>query len=1010
MIWWTLSLAAFAGIRPDAVPGLVGGPARAVCAPDGRVWVATDEGLNRIDGDRRQIFGASDGLPDSAATAVTIDSDGDVWVGTERGLGWVDGDRVVTVEGVPGPIYAFGTGPDGRTVVGVQGVSYAAIVDITDDGPSLTELTLPHGLHVRDAAVLASGAFLVGTNDGLYRVDGTSLVLVPGTDGTKAGPFVPDGDALFFATGDGVVRYDGRSLRRWLPGHYITGLVRGPGGLHAGTGDGELYRIRTLDATQPAERLGQGPPQSLFSLVTTSGLVFGATWGGGLVRYDPEDGAFDVFGADQGLASGVVRRLDVDRDGALWITTAAGVQVLADFATDVLGAAEIGSDDVSALAQVGGQLVVGTGRGVAVHTAAGWETFDRRDGLTATSVTDVSAVDGMGALLTGPAHGEGVSWLRLDPLRVEGVEAPWGRPDPRWGHNAGPLARGGWLVERHSGGEVVEVDTDGLVTRTVDLPDGAFVQSIRSGAGQTWLATTAGVKRWDTGLVDVPWPVRDLDVDGVVPAADGVWVRYARPIGVDRFVGDARTSWTRDDGLPSDRVLWVHPVEDGAWVGTSAGVARIRDDRVVRVLTRRDGLPTETTTDGLVDDRGVLWLATAEGLVRQTPWRERAAPDAVDLQVDATLAGRPLDGATTGWGQRDLVAHLDVRTAIDRDALRFRWRLLPGGGWTPWTSERTIRSTGLDAGTQRLEVETRDGSGRVGRWSAAFAVHPPWWRWPPFVGLAFASPFAGLVVFGWLRLRRIRFERDRLEHEVLLRTAELRVLAGDLAAQSEAKSRYLADMSHELRTPLNAIIGYTEMLAEEARDEGLSDLLPDMARVEVAAHHLLSLINDVLDLARIEAGRIELKMQTVDLASLAAEVTTTLQPIAMGNGNTLTCDVPADSLVRADPQRIRQILTNLVGNACKFTRDGTIALRLEREGKRVSLAVHDTGIGMTATELSRLFQPFNQANEQTQAEFGGTGLGLAISRELARAMGGELHATSERGVGSVFRLTLPRVL
>jgi len=226
-----------------------------------------------------------------------------------------------------------------------------------------------------------------------------------------------------------------------------------------------------------------------------------------------------------------------------------------------------------------------------------------------------------------------------------------------------------------------------------------------------------------------------------------------------------------------------------------------------------------------------------------------------------------------------------------------------------------------------------------------------------------------------------------------------------LAEESAHKSRHLADMSHELRTPLNAIIGYAELLGEEARDAGIDELVPDLERIETAAHFLLRLINGVLDLSKIEAGRMEVQMESVALDPLLHEICTTLQPVAATKHNQLVWE-RSGICVRADALRTRQILTNLIGNAAKFTRDGTVEVRATRAGSTVRIEVHDTGVGISEDALVSLFEPYQQASSGTAAKFGGTGLGLAIARKLSMLMNGSLSATSTMGEGSVFTLTL----
>jgi hypothetical protein len=230
-------------------------------------------------------------------------------------------------------------------------------------------------------------------------------------------------------------------------------------------------------------------------------------------------------------------------------------------------------------------------------------------------------------------------------------------------------------------------------------------------------------------------------------------------------------------------------------------------------------------------------------------------------------------------------------------------------------------------------------------------------------------------------------------------------------AANSAKSQFLANMSHELRTPLNAIIGYSEMLREEAEDRELEDFVTDLAKIGSAGHHLLKLINDILDLSKIEAGKMGLNVETFDLARLVDDVVTTALPLAERNGNRLASECAVDGPMHSDATRVRQVLLNLLSNACKFTRDGTIQLSArdaDREAGWVEIEVRDSGIGMTEEQMGRLFEAFSQAEATTAAKYGGTGLGLAISRRFCRMMGGDVDVASIPGEGTAFTVRLPR--
>jgi adenylate cyclase len=228
---------------------------------------------------------------------------------------------------------------------------------------------------------------------------------------------------------------------------------------------------------------------------------------------------------------------------------------------------------------------------------------------------------------------------------------------------------------------------------------------------------------------------------------------------------------------------------------------------------------------------------------------------------------------------------------------------------------------------------------------------------------------------------------------------------------NRTKSQFLANMSHELRTPLNAIIGYSEILQEDAADSGQEQLVPDLKKIEGAGRHLLGLINDILDLSKVEAGKMDVFIEDIDISPLLDEVKSIITPLVAKNGNKLELHL-ADHIgsMRTDRTKVKQCLLNVLSNASKFTQDGKLTIeveRLETDRPMIQITISDTGIGMSEEQLGRLFQAFSQADASTTKKFGGTGLGLAITRHFCRLLGGDINVASQVGVGSTFTITLP---
>ncbi len=269
----------------------------------------------------------------------------------------------------------------------------------------------------------------------------------------------------------------------------------------------------------------------------------------------------------------------------------------------------------------------------------------------------------------------------------------------------------------------------------------------------------------------------------------------------------------------------------------------------------------------------------------------------------------------------------------------------------------------------------------------------------PISGGQAAETLSGVVLaFRDIRERKV-FERDLMQ-------------AKDAAeASSRTKSQFLANMSHELRTPMNAILGYSEMLQEEAEEEGLEEFVPDLQKIQGAGRHLLALINDILDLSKIEAGKMELYLEDFNVADVVADVAATVQPLIAKKDNTLVVHCPPEiGPMRADLTKVRQALFNLLSNAAKFTEEGEITLDIREKGGDLLFAVRDTGIGLSGEQIAGLFEAFSQADASTTRKYGGTGLGLAITRRFCRMMGGDCTVESTPGSGSTFTVCLPSVV
>ncbi|HEV8267382.1 MAG TPA: ATP-binding protein, partial [Thermoanaerobaculia bacterium] len=456
------------------------------------------------------------------------------------------------------------------------------------------------------------------------------------------------------------------------------------------------------------------------------------------------------------------------------------------------------------------------------------------------------------------------------------------------------------------------------------------------------------------------------------------------------------------------------------YVGSPEGFARLslRADGIADVvpLTRGDELPADASDyASYLDSRGRVFLATTAGLAVVDPEAEEETPRnprplLLETARSTAKGTRLTDGTTLAHDDSGVTFALTLLDyAADPPPLYQTWLEGLESGPGSFTSERAIRFTSLPAGDYVFHASGLDHRGVV---SAPVALRFRVGRSPLRTPLAYAIYALAAVLFvgGAVRVHEAALVRKNraLENLVEARTREVTYARDEALAGNRAKSAFLASMSHELRTPLSAIIGYAEMLQEDLEKEA-PEAAADLGKIEAAARHQLQLVSEILDLSKVEAGKVELDLDDVNLDSLIEDAATSVAPLVEKNGNRLVVDVPERlGVLRVDALRLRQILLNLLSNASKFTKEGTITLSGRVEGGEVVLAVKDTGIGVTQEQLSRLFKPFTQADAAVAARYGGTGLGLTIAKSFCELMGGSISVASEPGKGSTFTVRLPR--
>jgi signal transduction histidine kinase/DNA-binding response OmpR family regulator/streptogramin lyase len=978
--------------------GLVNDFVTDICeARDGALWFATSEGASRWDGHQFTTFKARDGLATNDVNGIAQGGDGTMWFTTTAGVSSWDGRKFKswsTNDGLPANLTgsAF-TDREGHVWLSGWGVLSRW------DGTNFHHLTEADGIPTasissmcedREGRIWAGTIMDLNVGAGVIRWDGRKVQQFTRADGLAEDVIMTvfqdrDGFMWFGTVSGGLSRFDGTNFVNYstvdgLPGNRVHDIRQDDNGvLWFGTFNSGLMSLdeRRLARFTTADGLTDNQCSSI--IVDGQSNLWFTTYRKGISRRDSR--GFTSFTTADGLANNNVRAALAAADGTLWFATARGVsrwdgQRFENFTT----AHGLAANDVRDLHQDrAGFIWFGTVNGLARWDGKRFERYTTSHGLVGASITDICE-DKAGALWFA-AVGRGISrWngRRFDKLTeasghpLSGVRALW------------PSQNGGVWAGLNVGGAAYITGTNATTyTPATGLAASFATAGMEDGDGVTWFGHEGEISFFD----GVCWSSLQMD----------------KPAGEkERFL-----------------INGILPTADGAvWLATSMGAYRLQKSRP---LTRR---PTAQV-------RGEKEFADAQRIPQ----------------------------LNTGSRLTFNVTFTDRRTPPEKQQFRYQVisdtateeQLEKNGRWSAPTKETQVDFATNAPGRYTFAVQYVDQDLRYSRPAlATFTLVLPWYR-----NAAFIAPGAlgglGLVVWAFVaralvirRKREAEELREQLleeEHKArqaaeaaarLLESKNLQLEDARRAAEeaSRTKSQFLANMSHELRTPMNAIIGYSEMLQEEAEDLGQKEFIPDLQKIHGAGKHLLGLINDILDLSKVEAGKMTLYLEEFDVEKLVKEVAATVQPLVAKNGNKLEVDCPADiGVMRADVTKVRQTLFNLLSNASKFTEKGTIRLVVGRESARalestgpagdqgsaeprptgnwICFRVTDTGIGMTQEQIRRLFEAFTQADASTTRRFGGTGLGLAISRKFCRLMGGDIVVTSEPERGSTFIVTLP---
>lgn len=963
----------------------------------GFLWVGTMSGLYRGDGERFERFGEAQGLPDETIQSLLEDSRGRLWAATRRGVAWLENGR-------------FHEAPFPRPVL----IFARRALALASDG--------------RIYAATAQGLFSLGPGE--RRFEPYRLADPPGQTAMDAVFAAPDG-TLWLSAAKTLWRLSQGGLERWGPERGVPAsrwddFLVDPGGTLWVRGADALIALPA--GRQTFEDRTHGLPASGFfgSLALDHAGRLAVPTDNGL--YVLEGPAWKRYGVEQGLPGQSVSVVLDDREGSFWLGLwGLGLLRVAGYGNTENWTMRDGlpSSTVSAILEDSrGVIWAGTDDGLAVLApgARRWKKWIA-PGLCGTKVR---------ALALGP---DSSIWAGCYPGGISRIGPGGRRQTWRPGDGRGPDRVNGLLVDAAGRLWVASLeglyrsrapaDSDVIALERVKPPNAppeeGYFRMALGRRGEVWIAASHGLLCWTDGQwrrYGAADGLRDSAVTHLAVAPDGaVWVAYRRPLGVSRLrPGGGADHYL--DTLSSPSPLLVRSDRAGRiWIGGDNGLD-IVEGPVWSRFHRADGLGAHScAVDAFLAARdGSIWIGTSRGITRILHTGKALAPPPRPIPLAIAwiqLGDKPI----TDWAEgplrgdpfrRSFAAGLAALTFRYRSGLKFRYRLR--GSHDNWieTEQPVVRYSSLPPGGYTFEASLVSPHRQVSQAAVAvpFVIPAPfymaWW----FRLVLAAMTLAGIRLAWRWRIRTMQRRQRWLEEAVRERTRQLRAEKERADQASRFKSEFLARMSHEIRTPLHGVIGTADLLARTPLDAAQQELV---ATLRDSASVLMHLLNDILDLSRVEAGRLPLEIRPFDLAAVARTVASLMRPMAAARGLELRFSAPDGPVWRlGDAHRVQQILLNLVSNAVKFTDRGFVAMAMRTaEDGSVELEVRDTGRGIPADSLGSIFQPFVQAAPADSGQPGGAGLGLAITKALAEAMGGTIEVESEPGKGSAFRVRLP---
>ncbi len=950
---------------------------------EGYLWVSTEGGLFRYDGDRFKAFETKTPTGSGATSALHTSADGQLWVATGAGLLRWDGRRLTPVPG-------FETTP----LEGVQPVG--------SDASSLYVATLA----------------------GLWSMplDGKSRPALAARESASS-VYVAADSTVWFGCGSAVCSLTKGRLEHWDAGR---GVARSAWQSIAEDSNGRLW-IRSTDAIRVMDRSHAGfhPVRGIPKLRSTRGALLVPTRNGemliphnsGLLSCAVDE--CRAYGAESGLRQGEMFSALEDREGSIWLGYSGhglarwlGRGRWQSF-TEREG---LGNTSVWRIVRDShGELWIGTSRGLYQAMYEHGRLRFRRSTIVGELTIYGLAAEPDGSLWIGTFQPGAKGLLRYYPESGRTIVYPPEVPAERFW--VGDLARDErgtvWVA---TGNAVLRLPPGAAKLEAVPTPlDGASIFAVGRHGEHLVIGGKKGLlieRHGRRRLLTKADGLLDTAVQSVVRGPGGaVWLTYFAPVGISRIElnGDdvQMQHWTAEKGLPTNVVYsQFFDARGRHWLGTDSGVAILEGSRWLR-YDATDGLVWNDCNahSYLAEQDGTVWIGTSRGLARY------AIPAQGNAELPATLITsvnrneKPVETYDFDGATRSLAFRFTM-LSYQRQSSSFRYRLKRDSEVWSHTSTHEARFAELPSGSYEFEVQ---GWTESGLWSdpaiLPFRIRPPWfhtWEFRTLLVLAFVAAFRL-----WWRQRenRQRSIQAELERAVAERTRDLAEATARAEQASRVKGEFLANMSHEMRTPLNGVIGITSLALDLSTQP---EVVEHLRIVQTSAKCLLGVINDVLDLSKMESGRMEIVQADLQVRTVVSDVISILTLPAREKALTLHSEVHSavPEWVLGDENRLRQILVNLIGNAIKFTESGGVSVNVSKGDGQLQFSVTDTGAGIPEDKQVFIFDAFRQADNSISRRYGGTGLGLTISRKLVQAMGGSMHLESVVGKGSTFWFTV----